>query len=367
MCINSIRVCCNFRNGLLCIMFSAIGCNVSNVPTAKESSSDSTTVAAPTLSSSASSGTTVANDAPMEAAVDVSSSKFSNSVPAKAIREPIYIEEANGKELIAAALKIAQRDHKHVLVEWGGNWCGWCYKLHDVFHNDPEVQPIIHEEFVLVLVDSGPNKDLMLEYGGKDRQYSYPHLTVLNEHGSVLTNQETGSLEEGPKHDPKLVSAFLHKWMPQKLDAEKVIAEACATAAKEDKRVLVRVGTPYCGWCTVLAQFVQDHSELFGIDYIDVKIDTQRMLNSDSALARFETKKSGGVPWMVILDSNGKELASSFGPEGNIGYPYQPNEIKQFIAMLRDSRQRSTDDDLAKLEADLNAYRENREKRLSTR
>lgn len=364
MGINCFQVCCNLRNGLLCIMVALMGCSDSNVPIAEESSTDSTSIAAPSLSS----GTTIESDAPLEAPVDVSTPKLSDSsAPAKAKREPIYIEEPNGKELIAAALKTAQRDHKHVLVEWGGNWCGWCYKLHDVFHNDPEVQPIIHEEFVLVLVDSGPNRDLMLEYGGKERQYSYPHLTVLDEHGSILTNQETGSLEEGPKHDPKLVSAFLRKWMPEKLDAEKVIIDACAKAAKKDKRVLVRVGTPYCGWCTILAQFVQDHSDLFGIDYIDVKIDTQRMLNADSALARFESKKSGGVPWMVILDASGKELASSFGPDGNIGYPYQPNEIKQFIAMLRDSRQRSTDDDLAKLEADLNAYRENREKGLSTR
>lgn len=133
---------------------------------------------------------------------------------AKPEREPIYAEEANGKDLIAAAMKKAQRDHKHVLIEWGGNWCGWCYKLHDVFHNDTIVQPIVHEEFVLVLIDSGKNKELMLEYGGKDRQYSYPHLTVLDEQGVVLTNQETDSLEEGPKHDPKLVAEFLGKWTP---------------------------------------------------------------------------------------------------------------------------------------------------------
>ncbi len=140
--------------------------------------------------------------------------------PSKAKRLPIYLEEPNGKELIAAALKKAERDHKHVLIEWGGNWCGWCYKLHDVFHNDPEVQPIIEEKFELVLIDSGTNKDLMLEYGGKERQYSYPHLTVLDEHGNILTNQETGSLEEGPKHVPKLVSSFLCKWMPEKVSAK---------------------------------------------------------------------------------------------------------------------------------------------------
>ncbi len=56
----------------------------------------------------------IATDAPPE------------STYTKTKRAPIYIEEPNGKELIAAALKKAKRDHKNVLVEWGGNWCGWC-------------------------------------------------------------------------------------------------------------------------------------------------------------------------------------------------------------------------------------------------
>ena len=281
--------------------------------------------------------------------------------PSKPKREPIYVEEGNGKELIAAALKKAQRDHKHVLIEWGGNWCGWCYKLHDVFHNDAAVHPIVHEEFELVLIDSGKNKDLMLEYGGKDRQYSYPHLTVLNEQGAVLTNQETGSLEEGPKHDPQLVSEFLSKWVPEKVDAEQLLADSLMKAAAEDKCVLVRVGTPYCGWCNVLAQFVQDHESLIATDYVDIKIDTMRMTNGEQAAARLAPGESGGVPWMVILDASGKQVASSHGPDGNIGYPFQPNEIAHFITMLRDTRKRLTDADLDSIAADLNAYRDERE------
>ena len=139
---------------------------------------------------------------------------------AKPQRPPIYDTEADGQELIAAAVKRAALEHKHVLVEWGGNWCGWCYKLHDVFHHDETVRPIVHEQFELVLIDNRENRDLMLEYGGKDRDYSYPHLTILDWDGRVLVNQETGSLEDGPRHDPKLVSDFLKKWMPEKAGPE---------------------------------------------------------------------------------------------------------------------------------------------------
>jgi thioredoxin-related protein len=263
------------------------------------------------------------------AAATVETEKKANTVPAttKTKRIPIYNEEANGKELIAAALKKAQRDHKHVLIEWGGNWCGWCYKLHDVFHKDEAVHPIVHEEFVLVLIDSVSNKELLLEYGGKNREYSFPHLTVLDEQGAVLTNQETGSLEEGPKHDPKLVSECLFKWATEKIDAETFLADALVNAAAEDKSVLVRIGTPYCGWCNVLAQFVQEHDSLIAADYVDIKIDTWRMTNGEQVAARLAPTEIDGVPRMVILDTSGKTLTSSFGPDGNIGYPFQPNEI----------------------------------------
>lgn len=127
-------------------------------------------------------------------------------------RDPIYQEVANGPQLVEQALTVARRDGKRVLVEFGGNWCGWCWKLHDVFQEDPTVSPIVQSKYVLVLIDQGKNRDLMQSYGGEDRRYAFPHLVVLDADGKVLTNQETGSLEDGPKHDPAKVAAFLNQW-----------------------------------------------------------------------------------------------------------------------------------------------------------
>jgi thioredoxin-related protein len=276
-------------------------------------------------------------------------------------RKLIYQEEANGAILISDALKRARREHKNVLIEWGGNWCGWCYKLHDVFHHDAIVRPIVHEEFVLVLIDQGANHDLMLKYGGKDRDYSFPHLTVLDAAGEVLTNQDTGSLEEGSNHDPQLVSGFLSKWVPAKIDAETALATAIQQATSEDKRVLLRVGTPYCGWCDVLSRFMQEHGTVFAKDYVDIRLDTMRMTNGEAVAARYGSAEAGGVPWMVILDEAGKAMISSSGPDGNIGYPYQPGEVAHFINMLTETRKRLTDAELSMIAADLNAYRERQE------
>lgn len=288
--------------------------------------------------------------------------------PTRKGREPIYDEMADAKALIAAAVKRAAIERKHVLIEWGGNWCGWCYRLHDVFHQDKTVSPIVHEEYELVLIDSNSNDELMKSYGGKDRQYSYPHLTILDAAGEVLTNQETGSLEIGPKHDPEKVAAFLKTWIPARLNAEQELTKALERAKAEDKSVFVQVGDPYCGWCKRLSAFLSEHEKPLSQDYVHLKIDTVRMTHGDEVALRLAPGTDLGHPWMVILDAEGKRLASSVGPEGsNIGHPSQPAEIDHFLAMLKGTRKRLTDSDLDAFGAELNAAREKHERKLRER
>ena len=282
------------------------------------------------------------------------------TVPAaesKPKREPIYDVEADGKALIAAAVKRAKLEGKHVLVEWGGNWCGWCHKLHDVFKNDELVAPIVAREYELVLIDCTANRELMESYGGKDTQYAFPHLTVLDADGKLLTNQETSSLEVGPKHDPEVVAAFLKKWEPEPINAEAALTAALREATDKDKRVLLHVGTPTCGWCKVLSGFLNDHEDLFSQDFVDLKIDMVRMQQGEKVAARFQPANSTGVPWMVILDASGNVLSTSVGPAGNVGYPVLPAEIDHFLAMLARTKQRLNKEDLELLRGDLDAYR----------
>lgn len=285
--------------------------------------------------------------------------------PAKPKREPIYDPQADAKALIAAAVNRARIEHKHVLIEFGGNWCGWCYKLHDVFRQDETVAPIVSEEFELVLIDSNSNEELMHGYGGKDRQYSYPHLTILDAAGQVLTNQETGSLEDGPKHVPARVADFLKKWSPERLDAETLLTAALKQAAAEDKSVLLQVGDPYCGWCKVLARFLDGHKETFDQDYVHLKIDILRMTHGKEVAARFQPGNDLGHPWMAILDPTGKALITSLGPQGNTGYPYEPPEIDHFLTMLTTTRKRLTDADLSTIRQHLNEFREERQRKQS--
>jgi quinoprotein glucose dehydrogenase len=134
--------------------------------------------------------------------------------PAKPKRPPIYNEKADAKADIAAALEVARREHKHVLLKFGGNWCSWCYKLHDVFHQNAEVAAVLDRSFVVVLVDVNSNRKLFDKYAPDEKHPGFPYLVVLDPDGKILKDENTSELEDGPKHDPAKVKAFLVRWSP---------------------------------------------------------------------------------------------------------------------------------------------------------
>ena len=76
-----------------------------------------------------------------------------------------------------------------------------------------EISRIIKEHYLVVLidVDKGHNADVVKRYGDPTR-FGLPVLVVLDAEGKQLTTQDTGQLEQGERHDPAKVMAFLEKW-----------------------------------------------------------------------------------------------------------------------------------------------------------
>lgn len=91
---------------------------------------------------------------------------------------------------------------------------------------------------------SDKNLDLVRRYGA-DLTQGVPFLTVLDAQGKPVTQQETGALETGDKHDPAKVMAFLAKHRAAPQDAEEVFAAACARAKAADKQVLLSFEAPW--------------------------------------------------------------------------------------------------------------------------
>ena len=91
----------------------------------------------------------------------------------KAERQPIYQVDGKGMERVEAALVRAKRDNKRVLLKIGGNWCGWCYKLHDVLHEEKAVASLLRAEYELVMIDSKADKAVVEKWGIKPKGGTY--------------------------------------------------------------------------------------------------------------------------------------------------------------------------------------------------
>ena len=117
----------------------------------------------------------------------------------------------------------------------------------------------------------------------------------------------------------------------------------------------------------MLEEFLDKHHQHFDSDFVVVKIDTDQMDHGKEVASRIRKDPSGGIPWMVILNSQGEEQVTSDGPNGNIGYPYQPAEIDHFMEMLTKTAKRSTPEQLAAIKDQLTADAKKRQARQGQR
>jgi thioredoxin 1 len=127
----------------------------------------------------------------------------------------IYPDPAHARADLAAALKTAAANHKRILLDFGGNWCGDCQVL-DIYFHDPANRPILEANFVLVHINIGmkdENLALAKRYGVPiDR--GVPALAVLSERGTLLYSQKTGQFSPMRNMESSAVTSFLVQWKP---------------------------------------------------------------------------------------------------------------------------------------------------------
>jgi thioredoxin 1 len=127
----------------------------------------------------------------------------------------IYSDTADAQAEIRAAIAQAAREHKRVLLDFGGNWCPDCQVLNIYFH-DPSNASLLQHNFVLVDVSIGEydrNLDIAQHYGVPLNK-GVPALVVLDSHGRVLYAQRNGEFEKMSMLDPSVVMEFLQRWKP---------------------------------------------------------------------------------------------------------------------------------------------------------
>ena len=128
----------------------------------------------------------------------------------------IYNPDADARADIAAAVKQAKAENKHVLLQIGGNWCPWCVRLHGMETADAQIDSLLKANYVLVLVNIPKEKDkrdpeLMASLDNPQR-FGFPVLVVLNQEGERIHTQDSWYLEQDKSYDREKLVHFLKMW-----------------------------------------------------------------------------------------------------------------------------------------------------------
>jgi thioredoxin 1 len=123
-------------------------------------------------------------------------------------------EEAQAE--ISSALAAASRDHKRVLLVFGGNWCYDCHVLDATFRSR-EFAPVVNANYHVIHINVG-NYDANLDLADKYQiplKKGVPSLAILDPDGKLVVSQKNGEFESTVRIGPEDVLEFLKKWKPQ--------------------------------------------------------------------------------------------------------------------------------------------------------
>jgi thiol:disulfide interchange protein len=123
----------------------------------------------------------------------------------------IYPEISAAPGDVKAALAKAKKEHKRVILDFGGDWCGDCQVLDIYFHQSPNAE-IVEKNFIEVKVNIGredANLDIAHKYGVP--VHGVPALAVLRSDGTVAVAQDKEFSDMRYMQSSSL-TAFLNKW-----------------------------------------------------------------------------------------------------------------------------------------------------------
>jgi thioredoxin-related protein len=128
----------------------------------------------------------------------------------------LYDPALDGMKQIKEAVGKAAREGKHVLIQYGGNWCHWCIRFDAFCKADTSISNIIASNYIPVKLNYDPtNKnDEANAYLGNPARFGFPVFIIVDGKGKVLHIQDSGLLEEGQGYNKQKVTGFFSQWTP---------------------------------------------------------------------------------------------------------------------------------------------------------
>lgn len=126
--------------------------------------------------------------------------------------------------------------------------------------------------------------------------------------------------------------------------AESILNAAYKKATKEKKNVFVIFHASWCGWCKKLDASMNDSAtkKYFDASYVTIHLTVAEqgknkiLINpgAEELLIKYNGSDAG-LPFFVIQDNKGKELANSFENSKSLGCPSERMEVETFIKLLQ--------------------------------
>jgi hypothetical protein len=123
-------------------------------------------------------------------------------------------EEAQAE--ISTALAAAAKDHKRVILVFGGNWCYDCHVLDTTFRSKA-FAPLVNANYHVIHINVG-NYDANIDLARKYEiplEKGVPSLAILDPDGKLVVSQKKGEFESTVRIGPEDVIDFLKKWKPE--------------------------------------------------------------------------------------------------------------------------------------------------------
>jgi thiol:disulfide interchange protein len=125
-----------------------------------------------------------------------------------------YDEHANADAAVAAAFARAQKSHKRVLIDLGGNWCVDCIVLAN-FLKLPEMQRFMEAHYEMATVDVGRfNRNLQIpaRFGVTKKLEGVPALLIATPDGKLVNGTDIFAAASAAEMTPKAVAAYLARY-----------------------------------------------------------------------------------------------------------------------------------------------------------
>jgi hypothetical protein len=125
-----------------------------------------------------------------------------------------YDEAANADAQVAAAFARAQKSHKRVLIDLGGNWCADCIILAN-FVKLPEMHRFMAAHYEEVSVDVGRfNRNLQIpaRFGFTKRLEGVPALLIATPDGKLVNGDNIFATADARNMTPQALADYLARY-----------------------------------------------------------------------------------------------------------------------------------------------------------